>query len=307
MRILRRSTTPAVVSVTALTALALLASIPRATYAGVNVWTTNGPEGGYIGALAIDPTSPSTLYAGTSGGGVFKSTNSGTSWSAVNSGLTNTNVRALAIDPTTPSTLYAGTSAGGVFAITPLPIPVEPCIAAPVAGCLYAAQALLSSSEETPGKERLKLQWKRVTSATTQGMFGDPTTGTTRVALCLYGDGGTLLQGFVVDQGGQFCAGKPCWSAKGTNGYAYKDKTAAADGISKIGYGAGDAGKGRASAAGANNASKGQAALPTGVVAALSGNTSPTIQLVTSDGFCLGATMTEVMRDDGLHYRARKK
>jgi hypothetical protein len=46
---------------------------------------------------------------------VFKSTNGGANWSAVNTGLTNTDVRALAIDPTTPTTLYAGTYGGGVF------------------------------------------------------------------------------------------------------------------------------------------------------------------------------------------------
>ena len=85
--------------------------------AGVNVWTSNGPAGERIQALAIDPTSPSTLYAGSSRGGVFKSTDGGGSWSAVNSGLTHPNlggrlpvVNALAINPLTPSTVYAGTS-----------------------------------------------------------------------------------------------------------------------------------------------------------------------------------------------------
>ena len=81
--------------------------------AGINVWTSNGPEGGVVYALAIDPAAPATLYAGTRVG-VFKSTNGGASWSAVNTGLTNTHVGALAIDPATPTTLYAGTD-GGVF------------------------------------------------------------------------------------------------------------------------------------------------------------------------------------------------
>jgi len=72
-------------------------------------------------SLAIDPTTPSTLYAGTNGGGVFKSTNGGGNWSALNTGLTNTSVPALAIAPTTPSTLYAGTLGGGVFAIQQIP------------------------------------------------------------------------------------------------------------------------------------------------------------------------------------------
>jgi hypothetical protein len=35
--------------------------------AGINAWTSIGPEGGNIGALAIDPTTPTALYAGTNG------------------------------------------------------------------------------------------------------------------------------------------------------------------------------------------------------------------------------------------------
>jgi photosystem II stability/assembly factor-like uncharacterized protein len=85
--------------------------------AGINIWTGNGPEGGTIYALAIDPSSPATVYAGTSGNGVFKSTNGGGSWSAINSGITSLRVNALAIDPTSPATVYAGTS-GVVFKST---------------------------------------------------------------------------------------------------------------------------------------------------------------------------------------------
>jgi len=73
----------------------------------------SGYEALYVFALAINPATPSTLYAGTYGGGVFQSTNSGGSWSAVNTGLSGDalSVHALAIDPATPSTLYAGTDA----------------------------------------------------------------------------------------------------------------------------------------------------------------------------------------------------
>ena len=66
-----------------------------------------------IWTLAIDPQTPATLYAGT-GGGVFKSSDGGGSWTAINSGLTSFDVVALAIDPQNPSRIYAGTS-GGVF------------------------------------------------------------------------------------------------------------------------------------------------------------------------------------------------
>ena len=49
----------------------LSADLARTVSAGDNVWTSIGPEGGIINALAIDPTTPTTLYAGTGGGGVF--------------------------------------------------------------------------------------------------------------------------------------------------------------------------------------------------------------------------------------------
>ena len=184
---------------------------------------------------------------------------------------------------------------------------LEPCVAAPVPSCLEAAEAQLYSSEKTVGKERLRLRWKKATAATTQAAFGNPATGTTRVALCLYDDGGSLIAHFVVDQGGQSCGGKPCWRAKNTTGFAYQDKAVASDGIGNISYSSGDANRGKVDVAGWNSASRGQIALPTGVVAALSGNTSPIAQLVTSDGLCLGATLSDVTRDDGLQYKARRK
>ena len=75
------------------------------------------PTAGNVRALAIDPQASSTLYAGTSRGGVFKSTDWGANWTAINTGLTNTTVFSLAIDAHTPGTLYAGTSGGGAFVL----------------------------------------------------------------------------------------------------------------------------------------------------------------------------------------------
>ena len=73
---------------------------------------TNGPYAGYVRAFAMISTN---LFAGTETGGVFRSTNSGTSWTQVNEGLTNTSAIALAAIGTT---LYAGTYGGGVFVST---------------------------------------------------------------------------------------------------------------------------------------------------------------------------------------------
>ncbi len=100
-----------------LSCIALHILMYTSVFAGVtNTWP--GAEGGTVQALAIDPSVNTTLYAGTKFGGVYKSTTSAASWTAVNNGLTNFNVQALAINPNPPSTLYAGTAGGGVFKST---------------------------------------------------------------------------------------------------------------------------------------------------------------------------------------------
>ncbi len=81
---------------------------------GISWAPATGPEGGTIYSFAIDPATPSTLYAGTPGGGVFTSTDSGATWAAANNGLTCQVVSSLAIDPANPANLYAGTDGGGV-------------------------------------------------------------------------------------------------------------------------------------------------------------------------------------------------
>ena len=93
--------------------LLLSAGVPGLVSAETSIysWATNGPEGGRISALAIDPGTPDTLYAGTYGG-VYKSTDGGGNWNAVNDGLYAERVYALTIDPDTPDTLYAGTDRG---------------------------------------------------------------------------------------------------------------------------------------------------------------------------------------------------
>ena len=71
-------------------------------------------------ALAIDPVTPATLYAGTYVGGVFKSTNGGATWRTADAGLASTTVSALAIDSATPATVYAGTNVRGVVVVRQL-------------------------------------------------------------------------------------------------------------------------------------------------------------------------------------------
>lgn len=79
---------------------------------------TTGLEALGLTALAVDPITPSIVYAGVeeSGGpseerGVYKSTDTGETWSRMVNGLTD-NVYSLAIHPITPTTVFAGTSNG---------------------------------------------------------------------------------------------------------------------------------------------------------------------------------------------------
>jgi photosystem II stability/assembly factor-like uncharacterized protein len=76
--------------------------------AGTNAWTGLGPEGGRITGLAVDPSQPSVLYAGTfDGGALFKTANGGSSWSTVNTGLTIPSaVQAITVD--SQGTVYVG-------------------------------------------------------------------------------------------------------------------------------------------------------------------------------------------------------
>jgi photosystem II stability/assembly factor-like uncharacterized protein len=93
--------------------VALVASLlfwTTPSLAGLGTWTTGGPAGlnpiplGH--SLAIDPQTPGVLYATSYGGGVFKSTDGGATWAAINSGLPSGLAMAIVVDPQTPSTVY---------------------------------------------------------------------------------------------------------------------------------------------------------------------------------------------------------
>ncbi len=75
----------------------------------------NGLTSLHVSSLAIDPTSPSTIYAGTVEDGLFKTTNGGASWTPMNTGLGNLDVYSVAVDPVTPSNVYVGLDLGGIY------------------------------------------------------------------------------------------------------------------------------------------------------------------------------------------------
>ena len=120
-----------------ISALALDSSHPSTLYAYVATFNTGGvyktTDGGAnwtassnglsttsggqtftptVNVLLVDPASPSTVYAGTSGVGIYRTTDAGANWAASNAGLTNRNILALASRAGSPEAIFAGASVG---------------------------------------------------------------------------------------------------------------------------------------------------------------------------------------------------
>jgi photosystem II stability/assembly factor-like uncharacterized protein len=74
-----------------------------------------GPDGGKIVSMAVDPMHPDTLYVGTWGAGIFKTTTGGDKWFPINSGLNNAFIWSLAVNPLQSNILYAGTDRDKVY------------------------------------------------------------------------------------------------------------------------------------------------------------------------------------------------
>ena len=77
------------------------------------------PDGGGATYIEIDPRTPSTLYAGTTMAGVFRSTNGGRTWERRSNGLPpNAGVGPLELAPSDPSRLYAVVGGPNLFTTT---------------------------------------------------------------------------------------------------------------------------------------------------------------------------------------------
>ncbi|KHK03765.1 WD40/YVTN/BNR-like repeat-containing protein [Desulfovibrio sp. TomC] len=82
--------------------------------AALGNWTGVGPGnvGGRIRSMVIDPATPATMYIGGVAGGVWKTTNAGTTWTPLTDLLSNLAVCSMAMDPKNSSIIYAGTGEG---------------------------------------------------------------------------------------------------------------------------------------------------------------------------------------------------
>src|SRR5262245_16107576 len=70
----------------------------------------NGSVAGAVGPVVADPVDVNTLYVGTPAGGIWKTTNGGTTWTPLTDKQASLSIASLSLDPTDPTrrTLIAG-------------------------------------------------------------------------------------------------------------------------------------------------------------------------------------------------------
>ncbi len=72
-------------------------------------WSGNDLATGRVVAVVPHPTDADTVYIAAASGGIWKTTNGGSSWLPLTDELANLNHGCLALDPANPQTIYAGT------------------------------------------------------------------------------------------------------------------------------------------------------------------------------------------------------
>src|SRR5439155_27029027 len=77
--------------------------------APLNSSDPNGNVSGRIAAIAAHPTDANTIYVAPAGGGVWKTTNGGTNWTALTDIQSTLSMGAMAIARSNPLVIYAGT------------------------------------------------------------------------------------------------------------------------------------------------------------------------------------------------------
>lgn len=73
----------------------------------------SGSASGRVLAIAVHPTNPDIVYVGTAQGGLYRSTNGGTTWTPLLDGALSLAVNTVAIAPSNPEIVYVGTGESG--------------------------------------------------------------------------------------------------------------------------------------------------------------------------------------------------
>ena len=85
--------------------------IPNGQTTGVSVAVS-----GRTTAIVVNPTNANIVYVGTANGGIYRTTDGGTTWIQIFDGASSLAIGALALAPSSPSTLYVGTGEANLSA-----------------------------------------------------------------------------------------------------------------------------------------------------------------------------------------------
>ncbi|MCU1268139.1 MAG: hypothetical protein JWM21_4457 [Acidobacteria bacterium] len=85
------------------------APIPLGQTTGVQ-----NPVSGRVLSIAVHPSNPNIVYVGTAQGGLYRTIDGGTTWTAIMDTAQSLAIGAIAIDPVTPTTLFVGTGEGNL-------------------------------------------------------------------------------------------------------------------------------------------------------------------------------------------------
>lgn len=169
---------------------------------------------------------------------------------------------------------------------------------------MTGAKVQILVNEKSFGKEQVKFLVDKLSVDLPLVFFGDPVTGPTGYAVCLYDATEARIASFTVDRPQQTCDTRPCWKLV-ASGYKYVDKLLSADGVLQIQLKAGLSGTGRFLAKGKRNFAKGMTALPIGVAAQLEGDRHATVQLRASNGSCVTGTVTNISDASGTLFKGK--
>jgi hypothetical protein len=210
-------------------------------------------------------------------------------------------------NPTTPSATPTPSD-------TPTPTPTgnDACPSTVDGGCTIGfAKGALLIKQSVPGHEKLVAKLLKG-PALSQTDLGNPLAAPqggsgTAYSLCIYADTG--LAGSVrVDRAGDLCDGKPCWKPLGHapndprgpgKGYKFLDRGLTSDGVAKLLYSGGAAGKSKVVLTGKGSN------LPAGLAAALQLTQHAVLQLRSSDGICLGLTLSDITTQETDSFHAK--
>ena len=132
--------------------------------------TLNVTDSGRLTSIVVDPQHPTTVYVTAASGGLWKSTNGGSSWSAIGDLLPSLSIGTLEMDPNNSQTLYLGL--GDAFDATGVGL-----LKSTDGGAHWSAPVFLGDSTVINDIAVSKADSSVVMVATNQGLFRSTNAG----------------------------------------------------------------------------------------------------------------------------------